>query len=69
MTFASPKKLAKPNSLRWEISAALLLKILLLTGLWWLLFHWQDRPAVKPDIAVHFALPVSPSIKEVHHDR
>ncbi|MDD2724545.1 MAG: hypothetical protein PHH59_11060 [Methylovulum sp.] len=59
--------------LRWEIGLALLLKIILLTGLWFLLFRWQGRPAVKPDIAAHFALPtqapIYPSTKEIHYDR
>lgn len=49
--------LPKPGLLRWEIGTALLIKILLLTGLWFLIFHWQDRPVSKPDIAEHFALP------------
>ncbi len=50
--------LPKPSLLRWEIVVALLIKILLLTGLWFLIFRWQDRPVSKPDIAEHFALPV-----------
>jgi len=50
------RTLAKPNILHWEISFALLIKILLLTGLWFLIFRWQDQPADKPDMARHFAL-------------
>ena len=49
--------LPKQNLLRWEISAALLIKILLLIGLWFLIFRWMDKPASKPDIARRFALP------------
>lgn len=49
--------LPKPGLLRREIAIALLIKIVLLTGLWLLLFHWQERPAAKPDIAARFALP------------
>lgn len=49
-------RLPKPSLLRWEIAAALLIKVVLLTGLWFLIFRWQDRPAVKPDPAAHFAL-------------
>lgn len=49
--------LPKAGLLGWEISAALLIKVVLLTGLWFLLFRWQDRPASKPDMAAHFALP------------
>jgi hypothetical protein len=55
--------------LRWELALALALKIILLFGLWWILFRWQDRPIEKPDIAVHFALPISSSNLENHHDR
>ena len=47
----------KLGGLRLEIGIAMLIKILLLTGLWFLIFRWQDRPASKPDIAAHFALP------------
>lgn len=53
--------LAKPGRLRWEIGLALLVKVILLTGLWFLLFRWQDRPQAKPDIAAHFALPAPAS--------
>jgi hypothetical protein len=51
--------LPKPSLLRWEIGAALLIKIILLTGLWFLIFRWQDRPVSKPDMAKHFALPTA----------
>jgi hypothetical protein len=51
------RRLPKPGLLRWEIGAALLIKILLLTGLWFLIFRWQDRPVSKPDIAAHFDMP------------
>jgi hypothetical protein len=50
------KPIPKPGLLRWEIGLALLIKILLLTALWFLIFRWQDRPVSKPDIADHFAL-------------
>lgn len=49
--------LPKSSLLRWEIGAALLIKILLLIGLWFLIFRWMDKPVSKPDIAQHFALP------------
>lgn len=66
--------LPKPGALRWQIAIALLLKIVLLTGLWFLLFRWPDRPPDKPDIAELFAPPVhtdfsSQSEKESHHVR
>ncbi|MCK9606290.1 MAG: hypothetical protein M0R33_07545 [Methylomonas sp.] len=48
--------LPRPSLLRWEIAAALLIKIVLLIGLWFLIFRWQDRPVDKPDMAEHFAL-------------
>lgn len=63
---------------RWEIGVALLLKVILLTGLWFLIFRWQARPSTKPDIAAHFALPagqvefpIQPlqPHKESRHDR
>lgn len=38
--------LPKPSLLRWEIGVALLIKIVLLTGLWFLIFRWQDKPIV-----------------------
>lgn len=49
----------KPSLLRWEIGFALLIKILLLIGLWFLIFRWMDKPSTKPDIAEHFALPAA----------
>lgn len=55
MTVDKPT-LPKPNLLRWEISLALLIKIILLTGLWFLIFRWQEQPTDKPDMAKHFAL-------------
>jgi hypothetical protein len=53
------KALPKPGLLRWEIGIALLLKIILLTGLWFLIFRWPDQPSDKPDIAARFALPAA----------
>ncbi|MCQ8103364.1 hypothetical protein NP590_04530 [Methylomonas sp. SURF-2] len=52
--------LPKPSLLRWEIGIAMLIKILLLIGLWFLIFRWLDKPTAKPDIAGHFALPAAP---------
>jgi hypothetical protein len=52
MTLATPK-LPKAGQLRWEIGFALLIKILLLIGLWLLIFRWMDKPTAKPDIAEH----------------
>ncbi|WP_446809185.1 hypothetical protein ACH50O_22875 (plasmid) [Methylomonas sp. 2BW1-5-20] len=49
----------KSSQLRWEIGFALLIKILLLIGLWFLIFRWMDKPATKPNIAEHFALPAA----------
>jgi hypothetical protein len=73
------KPLPKAHLLRWEITAALAIKVLLLLGLWFLIFRFMDRPATKPDIAVHFALPVgglpaapdhsSQSVQESRHVR
>ncbi len=67
--------ITKPGLLRWEIGIALLIKIVLLVGLWFLIFRWQDKPSTKPDIAAHFALPAvqadysSQPQKEPHHVR
>ncbi|WKJ92359.1 hypothetical protein QZJ86_09505 [Methylomonas montana] len=51
--------LPKSSLLRWEIGIAMLIKILLLIGLWFLIFRWMDKPTSKPDIAEHFALPAA----------
>jgi len=53
------KPITKPSILRWEIGFALLIKILLLTVLWFLIFRWQDKPVSKPDMADHLALPTA----------
>lgn len=55
--------LPRPGLLRWEIGIALVIKILLLTGLWFLIFRWEGQPSPKPDIAQRFALPADkPSV-------
>jgi len=59
--------IAKPNILRWEIAVALAIKLILLVGLWFIIFRWQDRPATKPDIAAHFALPTAQANLNTHH--
>lgn len=56
----SKKILPKSSLLRWQIGMALIIKVVLLTGLWFLIFRWQDRPDKPPDIAQHFALPSAP---------
>ena len=56
MATTDKSALPPPNLLRWEIGIALLIKIILLTGLWFLIFRWQDRPPSKPDVAKHFAV-------------
>lgn len=64
-----------PSRLRREIGAALVIKLLLLFGLWWLLFRWQDRPQTQPDMAAHLALPSAQAVysksitEESDHDR
>ncbi|WP_445369372.1 cytochrome oxidase putative small subunit CydP [Methylomonas sp. BW4-1] len=60
MTDTAHTELPKSGLLRWEIAVALLIKVILLTGLWFLIFRWQERPVAKPDIAAHFALPATP---------
>lgn len=51
--------LPNPGLLRWEIAIALIVKIMLLVGLWFLIFRWMDKPAVKADVAAHFNLPAA----------
>ena len=48
--------LPKPGLLRWEIGIALLIKIILLIGLWFLLFRWHGKPQ-QPDISGLFSAP------------
>ena len=70
-----PKPLPQPNRLRWEISFALLFKLVLLIGLWFLIFHWPEKPDHAADIATRFALPAitaspsSPQPQESHYVR
>ncbi|MDD4915825.1 MAG: hypothetical protein PHW13_12405 [Methylococcales bacterium] len=52
-----PATIPKSGLFRWEIGIALLFKIVLLTGLWFLIFRWSDKPAEKPDIAAHLLSP------------
>jgi hypothetical protein len=61
MNDSAHSALPKSGLLRWEIAAALLIKVILLIGLWFLIFRWQERPVSKPDIAAHFALPAAPA--------
>lgn len=64
---ASKSPLSKSNWLRWEITAALLIKIILLIGLWFLIFRVLQQPAEQPDIAEHFALPATLSDLSSQH--
>ena len=60
------KRLISSNRLGWEIGIALIIKVLLLTGLWFLLFRWPGQPVSKPDIAAHFvpAIPQTQTIAD-----
>ncbi len=58
---ATKPSLPKPGLLRWEITLALFIKVILLIGLWFLIFRWLQRPTEKTDIAEHFALPSAQS--------
>lgn len=79
MNYLLPITTKKNSLLRWEITMALFIKLVLLTGLWFLIFHWGDKLVSKPDIARHFALPVTPKgetnrlmtppQKDTRHDR
>ena len=70
-----PNSLPKPNRLRWEISFALLFKIVLLIGLWFLIFRWPEKADHPADMAARLALPTadsplsSPQPQEFNHVR
>lgn len=51
------RQIPKPGLLRVEIGIAMAIKLILLIGLWALIFRWQDKPPAKPDMATHLALP------------
>jgi hypothetical protein len=53
------QSLLKTQKLGWEIALALAVKILLLLALWFLIFHWLDRPVAKFSIEERFALPLT----------
>ena len=60
--------LPRPGALRWEIAAALLLKIILLFGLWFLIFRWNaNSSSTQPDVAERFALPASQAAANATH--
>lgn len=51
--------LSKSTNLRFEITAALIVKVLLLVGLWFVIFRFPGRdPAARPDIAAQLLTPV-----------
>ena len=54
------------HQLRWELGVALLIKIILITGLWFLIFRWSEKPAVKPDVAQLFAPAQQQTIEPSH---
>jgi hypothetical protein len=56
-----PLSIARTHLFKWEIATALLIKIALLIGLWFLIFRWMDRPNPHPDIADHM-MPATPSM-------
>jgi hypothetical protein len=49
-----PIWIPRSNALGRQIALAMLIKIVLLTGLWYLLYRWPEKPVAKPDIAAHF---------------
>lgn len=52
--------LFRSASLRWELSLALVLKIFLLVGLWFVIFRYPDSKP-QANIADRFQLPLYPS--------
>jgi hypothetical protein len=50
---------------RVEIALALVLKIVLLTGLWFVVFRPEGRkPEPQESVAEHFLLPTIPNVKD-----
>jgi hypothetical protein len=58
-TMIKTSKLPGVGLFKWEIGIALLIKIMLLTGLWFLIFASPNKPVAKSEIAAHFLTPVS----------
>lgn len=58
------------HKLRWELAAALMLKLVLLVGLWYIVFR-PDGHVAPPQapIAEHFMLPTDSKIREFVHER
>ena len=55
----------KPRSFRFEITVALLIKIMLLILLWYVVFRvGGDRTQAQPDVAARFHLPA----KTIQHE-
>lgn len=53
--------LPKTGRFRLELTAALILKVALLVGLWFVIFRFEGKkPAQQPDIAEHFQLNAAP---------
>ena len=51
--------LSKSSTLRFEITAALIIKVLLLVGLWFVIFRFPGRESgARPDIAAQLLTPV-----------
>lgn len=61
------------DSFRLEISAILIIKIVLLTGLWFVVFRPEGKkPEPQVPVAEHFHLPTVPKAQETQektHDR
>ena len=53
--------LPKTGRFRLELTAALILKVALLVGLWFVIFRFDgNKPAPQPEIAEHFQLSPQP---------
>jgi hypothetical protein len=70
---SQPLANAMKDYFRLEISAALILKILLLTGLWFIVFRPEGKkPEPQAPVAEHLFSPISPNVtvpEEKTHDR
>jgi hypothetical protein len=56
------------GTLRFELTAALVLKVILLVALWFVIFRYGGKKAApQPDIAEQFQLPASAGPSESTH--
>jgi len=58
----------KTGTLRFELTAAMVLKVILLVSLWFAVFRYGgEKAAPQPDIAEQFQLPAAAGTSESPH--